>query len=248
MSDHNKPSSVNLRQIFLGLQDQLIASLGASREIIRHPGAKGQATELKWLHMLKSYLPHRYCADKAFVLDSAGDLSGEIDIVLYDRQYSPFLFNQEGVKYVPAESVYAVFEVRPELSAPNMKYAGEKAASVRRLRRTSAPIPYAAGVYPPKKPTRILAGILTLESGWKPAFEESFRSAVRELPPDGRVDLGCVLTWGGFMVRYKEDAELEIQTSPADATLIFFFVKLLTFLQEIGTVAALDYNEYSRVL
>lgn len=36
--------------------------------------------------MLSTYLSKRYCADKAFVIDSIGNISDEIDIVIYDRQ------------------------------------------------------------------------------------------------------------------------------------------------------------------
>lgn len=80
------------------------------------------------------------------------------------------MFNQDGAKYVPAESVYAVLEVRQEFNGANVAYAAEKAASVRKLRRTSAPIPHAGGKFDPIVPPPILAGILTLDSEWKPAF------------------------------------------------------------------------------
>jgi hypothetical protein len=78
--------------------------------------------------MLNNYLPERYFVDNAFVLDCEGKLSDQIDVVIYDRQYSPFLFNQNFVKYIPAESVYAVFEVRQEIDLGNLKYAGGKVA------------------------------------------------------------------------------------------------------------------------
>src|SRR5215469_2344855 len=94
---------LNLRNIFLRLQQQMIATLQAEREIIQHSGTKGASTELRWLKMMQSYLPRRYCVDRAFVLDCDGSLSEQIDTVIYDRQYSPFLFNQDEAKYVPAE-------------------------------------------------------------------------------------------------------------------------------------------------
>ena len=30
---------------------------------------------------------------RAFVIDSRGECSDQIDIIIYDRQYSPFLYN-----------------------------------------------------------------------------------------------------------------------------------------------------------
>jgi hypothetical protein len=140
---------VSLRNLFLDLQAQMIATLTTNRKAITHPSTKGDAAEVHWLKMLEDYLPARYWATKAFVLDSNGDLSQQIDIVIYDRQYSPFLFNQDQVRYVPAESVYAIFEVKQTLNLANLRYAAEKAQSVRRLYRTSAVIPHAGGKYEP---------------------------------------------------------------------------------------------------
>src|SRR3954470_21851007 len=98
-----KKKRVNLRDVFRGLQDQMEVKLTLNRKIVGHPGAKGLATELEWISMLSTYLPRRYCADKAFVIDSKGHVSDEIDIVIYDRQYSPFILHQNGVVFIPAE-------------------------------------------------------------------------------------------------------------------------------------------------
>jgi hypothetical protein len=43
------------------------------------------------------------------VVDSEGNVSDAIDIVVFDRHFSPFLFRQEGVCYIPAESVLIQF-------------------------------------------------------------------------------------------------------------------------------------------
>ena len=150
------------------MSSELSSHLETSRKVISHPGTKGEASELNWCNMLGKYLPARYRVSKAFVLDSEGQLSEQIDIAIYDRQYSPFLFNEDGALYVPAESIYAVFEVKQELNRSHVKYAGEKAASVRRLVRTTAPITHAGGVFEAKNPNPIIAGILCLESSWNP--------------------------------------------------------------------------------
>lgn len=64
-------------------------------------------------------------------------------IVVFDRQYSPFIFTLEDETIIPAESVYAVFEAKQTVDAGMVTYAQKKIASVRRLHRTSLPIPYA---------------------------------------------------------------------------------------------------------
>lgn len=248
MSEEKKSKSINLHTIFLGLQDQMIASLSTNREVIKHASTKGEATELHWLDMLNNYLPKRYRTDKAFVLDCEGHLSDQIDVVIYDRQYSPFLFNQDNAKFIAAESVYAVFEAKQDLSAVHIAYAGAKAASVRQLRRTSARIPHAGGRYEPKKPPRIIAGILSLGSEWIHPLGDGLHSALEKLGPQERLDLGCVLRCGGFSVSYPRKSTPRVETSGRETALIFFFLKLLARLQASGTVAALDFNKYGRVL
>ena len=47
----------------------------------------------------------------------------EIDIVVFDRQYSPLLFEFEGATVVPVEAVYAVFEAKQEFIGKNVTYA-----------------------------------------------------------------------------------------------------------------------------
>jgi hypothetical protein len=241
-------NEISLRGLFLGLQQQMIASLSTNREVILHPGAKGDASELHWLKMLNDYLPERYRADKAFVIDCKGSLSEQIDVVIYDRHYSPFLFNQDGAKYIPAESVYAVFEVKQEISGPYIKYAQEKAASVRRLRRTSAIIPHAGGTYKPKRPPRILAGILALESSWSPPFGAALNKALNGATQAERLDFGCALKQGAFEVQYPTNGRSSIKKGNAKTALIFFFLTLLGRLQKNGTVAALKFDTYAQVL
>jgi len=239
-------SKVELNSLFLHLQEQMIAELTTDRTIM-HPGTKGDATELCWIKMLNTYLPRRYQAAKAFVLDADGNLSEQIDIVVFDRQYSPFLFNQDGACYVPAESVYALLEVKQDLDKENIEYAGSKAASVRCLRRTSGPIPHAGGTFEPRKLFPILAGILTLGNTWKPPFGESFETVISQLPSENRIDIGCALQFGAFDVKYVEGNRPEIERDEKNA-LIFFFLRLLSRLQNLGTVPAIEIDEYAKSL
>jgi hypothetical protein len=51
------------------------------------------------------------------VIDSLGSFSKQIDIVVFDRQYSPFIFNFQGQKTIPAESVCAAFEAKVHFCA-----------------------------------------------------------------------------------------------------------------------------------
>jgi uncharacterized protein DUF6602 len=75
------------------LNDDIEHRLKTARQSFGHPGTKGDASEAVWLQLLQEYLPMRYQAETAHVVDSTGAFSEQIDVVVFDRQYSPFIFN-----------------------------------------------------------------------------------------------------------------------------------------------------------
>ena len=87
--------------------------------------------------------------------------------------------------------MYAAFEAKQTINAGLVKYAQDKVASVRRLHRTSLPIPHAGGTYPAKPPGHILGGLLTFESEWNPALGE----ALTEAPVGEAIQRGSWI-WG----------------------------------------------------
>ena len=144
--------SWSLEKVLASLHDGIERRLSVSRETLGHPLTKGDASEGVWLDLLGTYLPRRYAAGKAHVVDSKGAFSDQMDVVIFDRHYSPFIFQFENQAVIPAESVYAVFEAKQAINASEVEYAQNKVASVRRLHRTSLPIPSAGGRLPPKIP------------------------------------------------------------------------------------------------
>lgn len=234
--------------LFEALQEQLEVDLRLNRTVMPHPVAKGDASELDWSEMLREHLPGRYKVGKGFVIDSRGVLSDQIDLIVYDNQYTPLLLNQKQQRLVPAESVYAVFEVKQTLNPANLRYAGKKAASVRRLHRTSAPIPHAGGVYPPRDLFPILGGILALDSSWKSVFASSVRQALPTLEEAHRIDIGCAVCQGSFEATYREVGEVEVKSSTASTALLHFFFRLVARLQALGTASAIDYSSYADLL
>lgn len=127
-------------------------------------------------------------------MDSRGATSDQIDLLVYDAQYTPLLAQtSSGDLFVPAEAIYAVFEVKQEMNKKFMDYAGTKIASVRKLHRTTVPIAHAGGTYPPKPPTAILGGLLTTRSGWADLEGQAAVNAVLSLSGEREVTLGCAL-------------------------------------------------------
>lgn len=233
-----------LNELFSALQNEMIAKAMTSKAV-DHPLDKGDYSEINWIDWFNKYLPDRYKAAKATIIDSRGQISDKIDLVLYDSQYSYLAFNNDGILYLPAESVYAIFEVKQCINKENMEYAGEKAESVRKLYRTSAEIPYAGGTYPPKKLHRILAGLLTTSSDWSGVFGKPFKKCLQSYTLEQQIDCGCVLKSGSFVYDYQKCI---LDYSSEGDSLVFFFLQLLINLQRIGTVPAIDLHEYMKSL
>jgi hypothetical protein len=234
----------SLRLAFTHLQESLIHDLGAS-DIAFHPTTKGDNAELNWLKMLRDFLPNRYQVNSAFVVDVNDQVSDQLDVVIYDAQYSPLLFKHEGGLYVPAESVYAVFEVKPEIDKGYVDYAGAKIASVRRLERTSAAIVHAGGKYEPVPVKDIVGGLLATRSSWKPAFGDPLQNALDARSDDERLDLGCAPADGAFEYSRDENGP-GLETCTDDKALLFFAMRLFRRLQRIGTVPATDMDRWGQ--
>lgn len=237
-------SSWSLEQLLSSLHEDIQTRLAIARKSLAHPGTKGDASESIWVALLDKYLPKRYQASTAHVVDSHGTFSDQIDVVVFDRQYSPFIFNFQGQTIIPAESVYAVFEAKQTANAGLVDYAHKKVASVRRLQRTSLPIPHAGGTYPAKPLQHIIGGLLTLDSDWSPALGRSLLDALASATPDERLDLGCIATHGTFFVEATGDYSLNSSGKPATA----FLFELIARLQTMATVPMIDVRAYARWL
>jgi len=253
----------------------MLAQLNTNREIINHPTSKGDALENVWIEWLRKYLPSRYSIEKAIVVDCQGNLSDQIDVVIFDQQYTPFVFTQNGIHYIPAEGVYAVFEVKPDLrgsveiggkSVSYIEYAGRKIASVRGLKRTSTNIIDRGVAKPPRELTKIIGGILTSTNSI--AKNETIEKQLSSLQALESMDMGCSIEFGEFHVDYTGDEDQSIQDfnhrihdyygkrvfdkvkfSAKERALVSFFLQLTRYLQQsIGTVAAIDLSSYAEAI
>ncbi|HEX3870143.1 MAG TPA: DUF6602 domain-containing protein [Pirellulales bacterium] len=237
-------NSWSLKQLLSSLHEDIQTRLAIARKSFAHPGTKGDASESIWVELLDKYLPKRYQAATAHVVDSDGTFSDQVDVVVFDRQYSPFIFNFQGQTIIPAESVYAVFEAKQTANAGLVEYAQKKVSSVRALQRTSLPIPHAGGTYPPKPLQHIIGGLLTLDSDWSPALGQSLLDALAAAAPTGRLDLGCIASHGTFFLEPTVNYSLNPSGKPATA----FLFELIARLQAMATVPMIDVRAYARWL
>jgi hypothetical protein len=233
-----------LRSAFAAEQEVLSVQLKLSSESITHDGVMGDVNEKHFIEVLRKYLPNRYAVDSAIVIDSNGATSDQIDIVIYDPQYTPTLLDQHDHRYIPAESVYAVFEVKPTVNKGYLEYAAEKAESVRVLERTSVLITHVGGQPVVKELFPIVSGIVATSIDWADGFSsEAFIQNHKSLVDIKSLDCGLSVTGGCFDVF---DGELKV--GPMSNSLAYFIFRLLQKLNGLGTVPAVDWNKYAMVM
>lgn len=238
-----------LRKAFASEQVCLKAKLDSSCRITHH-GDRGEVNEQFFIDFLRSYLPNRYTVEKAVVIDSNGAVSHSLDAVVFDRQYTPTLLDNDKHRYIPAEAVYAVFECKPKIDKGYLEYASEKVKSVRRLHRTSVDISHAGGTYKKKEPFHVIGGILASGLGWTDGLGQHFENANNALQGDSKIDCGFAAS--GYCFDTFDDGDLtqsyEYTYGPKENALAFFIFRFLSKLQSLGTVTAVDWQAYANSL
>lgn len=228
---------VTLTDLFNSKQQEMQATLQTA---LSHCVAQGDNSEETWRQFFETYLPSRYACDKGFIIDSENNTSDQIDLIVFDKYFSPFFFNYGPNKYIPAESVYAVFEIKPVLDKQNFDYAKNKAKSVRTLKRTSASVVANGKQCEGRHQFPIIAGLLTNKGAW----ESVLPNQVADPDADDFIDLCCSADGYSWTVRQTEDGYKYIKNANRDESLLAFFMELLHQLQARGTVAALDIPKY----
>lgn len=110
------------------------------------------------------------------------------------------------------------------------------------MKRTSLPIPYAGGTFPPKHLHHIIGGLLTFESDWSPALGEALNDLLAEGADSDRLDLGCIAAQGIFMRTDGGAYTMLPEHKPATG----FLLELIARLQNIATVPMIDVRAYAR--
>lgn len=221
---------INIQKLFTALDEEMRLKLSSKIDEIYHPTAKGDESELNWIGLLRAYLPERYTIDSGFVVDHKGNISEQIDIIIYDRHFTPFIFRGENVVYIPAEGVYAVFEVKPHFDKKNYDYGVKKLRSVKALKRTSASFAHILGK-DKKELFDVIGGILTKENKGKKCFNDI--NTTSELSIILSLDCGIKVINGESIE--KQDKE---------PVLAFFLLKLIEKLRALGSVPALEIDKY----
>lgn len=229
-----KQISEDIIELFESLRSEMLASLELDRKHILHSVCKGDASETKWRDFLRTYLPPRYKVDKGIVINSKGEVSNQIDIVIYEAINAPFAFKHNDFLYIPIECVCAVFEVKQSMNAHNIKYTKEKIESVRKL------------VYEDNinNANNIIGGFLSLEYNMPQKGIKAVDETMRTNKSLQYIDCGCSLHDFSFADPYhisettttedknKDNSIIGVKYVMDNKILVAFLMRLIYLLEQ----------------
>ncbi|MGB3479864.1 MAG: DUF6602 domain-containing protein [bacterium] len=235
---------IDLNQLFEDASREMKSKFDSIKKNICHPSTKGGTNEDIWINWLREYMPRRYEVNRGVIIDSKGYQSRQEDIVIFDHQYTPLIYQQQNTLFIPIEAVYAVIEAKTTLTAKEIKDAGEKIASIRNLYRSPTQhIKYARGQYPPKKHGHIYGYVVASIMEWK---KTPWKYVAKYLPNNKLqfIDGGCIMNSGTFASKFKKNYILLKRTTKTQA--LFGFLGLLfEDIKSLATVPAWDLGRYA---
>lgn len=78
-----------------------------------HQLTTGTYREDVWRSLFEKIIPKKFCIDQGvFIIDSNGNISDEVDLAIFDEQYTPYIFNYGKIKFIPIEAVAVVIQCK----------------------------------------------------------------------------------------------------------------------------------------
>ena len=103
---------------------------------LSHPGEFGTYREGIVRDFLQSFLPQRLAIDTGFVVNALGEISGQIDLIIYDPSLTPPLESKNRQKFFPVETVIAAGEVKSDVNRDQFTDALIRISKVKEIRST----------------------------------------------------------------------------------------------------------------
>lgn len=126
-----------IKEVFESLSERMKSDFDKTTKLVSHPVVKGSARENALMKYLRPHIPDKYEFSEGIVIDSFDHQSKQIDIIIHDRNTTPFLQDRDLVNIIPIESVYAIIEVKSMLTKEELSKCIDNVKSVRSLKQNT---------------------------------------------------------------------------------------------------------------
>jgi hypothetical protein len=125
-----------LEQFFSGILQQLQTEVDLINSLVPHNSTKGTLNEQSLHRILASFLPSRYSIGSGLVVDSFGQRSRQVDLVVYDEFHMPKLFRTTSQVLFPVETVFACIEVKTSVSKADLNEIAQENQHINQLKHS----------------------------------------------------------------------------------------------------------------
>jgi hypothetical protein len=205
-----------------------------------HEGEKGGIRERRVADFLKSILPHCFGIGSGHIIDTLGNTSGQIDIVIYNALDGIRLPIDEYYSLFPCESVHAVIEIKSTLSASSGKKPSgsihdcvEATTKVKALKKVGE-----------ITPNDIPCIIFAYRSGWKDEPEKEIAKWFQKFGTGKSLPEIVYILDPGILLLCKNQKETIYSQVYKEAPLLQFVDELLTRLQQVKVSGPGLLNDY----
>jgi Domain of unknown function (DUF6602) len=119
---------VKIEEVFDEVAAKMRADFAGSRAALSHGGMKGTAAEEVVRLFLRDYLPAALDVSTGILIDTAGNCTRQLDIIVSDAVSTPILFRSSDIRVIPVEC--ALRSVRS--GEPSISLCRERSGPVRR--------------------------------------------------------------------------------------------------------------------
>ncbi len=95
---------------YIKLEESIVSQLSFTN---KHGVTIGGFREEIWKSLFEQIVPKKYTVERSvFIIDSGGNVSNEVDLAIFDEQYTPYIFNYGKMKFIPIEAVAVVVQCK----------------------------------------------------------------------------------------------------------------------------------------
>jgi hypothetical protein len=96
----NTKTISKIKQNYIRIEKSIVEQLFL--EFPNHQPTVGSYREDVWYSLFRQIVPYKFAIEKSvFIIDSKGEISKEVDLAIYDEQYTPYIFNYGNVRFIP---------------------------------------------------------------------------------------------------------------------------------------------------
>jgi hypothetical protein len=129
---------MSVNDLFRLVSDGLKREFEYQAKLLGTPGEVGTGRENVLKRILTKYIPKRYAVDSGIAIDTSNRRSQQIDIIIYEADYTPIFEIVEGKNLFPCETVVAVGQVKTNIgSSAEFQECLDNIASVKQLDRSN---------------------------------------------------------------------------------------------------------------